>query len=78
MGIYISIQKISEDNNSAEYRFEGDAGAHGKLAIDKKTGNLTLLQAVPEGHEYLIPRAIRKLQQHWEKGEFPDKTCWAS
>jgi hypothetical protein len=79
MAVYISIQKSSETAADAIYILELVDGQRGRVRIDKTSGEVSQIEALP-GDELgqLYKRAVHKLRQHWEKGEFPDKTCWAS
>lgn len=79
MAIYILIQKLSENDTEANYEFGRDADTYGKFTIDKYSGQVTLTEKLPHtDYELVFQRAIRKIQQHWKQGSFPDRTSWAS
>ena len=79
MGIYILIKKSFENEDFAEYEFGRNEQQTGKLKVIKNSGQIILMYNVPEDEpDFVFRRAARKIQQHWEKGEFPDNTCWAS
>ncbi|NTX12028.1 hypothetical protein HUA76_14610 [Myxococcus sp. CA056] len=80
MAVYISIRKISENAETAEYAFGLDETAEGRLVMSKATGQVDLLSAHPADSESkgLFERAAHKVRSHWRKGELPDRTCWAS
>ncbi len=79
MAVYISIVKVQENEESALYRFSTTAGSCGKFQISKSTGEVYLkvpLNGDTEGRLFL--RAAHKIKTAWKKGEFPDRSCWAS
>lgn len=79
MGILIDIKKESETAESASYSFYIDYEYHGKVSINKKTGECFVIEEPVEDKESrLAIRVGRVLVEHWKKGEFPDITCWAS
>ena len=78
MAIYILIEKVSEDSNYAEYTFGLNENALGKMRIEKQTGKIFITEEFPDDNGFVSQRAGRKIFLHWENGEFPDKTCWAS
>jgi len=89
----IGIEKVGETSEAAEYTFvsdvyEPDPARKGRsmvvgqnrgiLRILKATGEVSLLQPMPEDEgdkRYL--RASAKLRQHWTVGEYPDRTMFA-
>jgi hypothetical protein len=89
----IPIEKISEDDETAEYQFSADihephpqyrdgcqvlGQAHGTMSVDKSSGEIILVQAMPwDESEKRFSSAARKIKEHWEVGEFPDKTIFA-
>ncbi len=50
----------------------------GLLKIDKKTGHVDILEFAESDQGFYALRAAVTLIKHWQKGEFPDKTCRAS
>lgn len=50
----------------------------GKLRINKISGEVDVIQSAEGDNGMYSQRAILALIKHWRKGEFPDKTCWAS
>jgi len=80
MAVYIPIRKVSEDDESVEYRFGDDTGRRwGRLRVDKRSGKVVVVEPAPgDEKEFLSGRAARRVFLHWEEGVFPDKTCWAS
>ncbi|HEY9420626.1 MAG TPA: hypothetical protein VIW92_04365 [Thermoanaerobaculia bacterium] len=79
MAVYIPIRKVEETPTSVDYAFEDNLGNSGLVRLNKASGDVELLKALPgtKAEEYLA-RVIYKLTKHWEKGEIPDATCWAS
>jgi hypothetical protein len=80
MAFYVNIRKISEDENFAYYEYCGlHNGKFGQLKIIKSSGDVHTLKSA-EGDEFgsHAKRASWALIKHWVKGEYPDKTFWAS
>ena len=79
MAVYVGIRKVASGDQFVEYEFGPNEEQVGLLRISKATGETDVLQAVPGDDQgtYSI-MATRKVVQHYQKGEFPEKTCWAS
>ena len=81
MAMYLGINKIDETELSVTYQFDsGIRGCEdiGVLEINKKTGDAKILQEMPgDTNNKLAGYAYRAIARHWQKGEYPDKTCWA-
>jgi hypothetical protein len=76
VGIHIAIRKMREDARAADYEFRlGERP--GFLRLDKRTGTALLIDVDPRD-EMAFRCAARKLVDHWQKGEFPDRTSWAA
>lgn len=82
MAIYLKINKIGEDDHAVRYEF--DSGINGCkdlgiLEINRKSGDCVIVQEmIGDTNNELAGYAYRAILKHWKKGEFPDKTCWAS
>ena len=77
--MYIAIRRISTNEDSADYAFGEDESRMGRLSLNLETGTATLLEACPDdSSEGIYQRAARKLFLHWQKGESPETTCWAT
>jgi hypothetical protein len=77
--MYIAIRKIREDENAALYSFGVDDVLIFRAEIVKKTGNVRAVEHRPgDASPRIFSRVAHKLRQHWEKGEYPDSTCWAT
>lgn len=50
----------------------------GKLKINKKSGEVDVVELAEGDNGMYVQRATLTLIKHWRQGEFPDKTCWAS
>lgn len=50
----------------------------GKLKIDKRNGDVHTLELAESDNGMRAQLSAWTLIKHWKKGEFPDKTCWAS
>lgn len=79
MAIYIPIRKVEETSSGVNYSFGDGLGAEGLLRLDKASGEIELLRALPgsRSDEYFA-RASFKLRKHWAKGEVPDVTSWSA
>ena len=76
MGIHISIRKVKEDGRAADYEFRFGERP-GILRLDKTSGAVLLIDVDPS--DGMVFRcAARKLQDHWQRGELPDRTSWAA
>ena len=50
----------------------------GVIKINKQTGEIDVVELAEGDKGSHVQRAAAALKKHWKKGEFPDKTCWAS
>lgn len=79
MAFYIKIEKISDDENKAEYRFTGDHGRVGRFEIDKPSGEVQLLEEMGgDSGSASFKRASMKIKKSWMNGVLPDFAEWAS
>jgi len=79
MAFYIDIEKALENTTSVKYKFSVDEQGEGILELSKKTGEISIVSPMDSDKNGSISqRASVKIYKHWMKGEFPDKTCWAS
>jgi hypothetical protein len=79
VAMFIEIKKIHEDEKEVFYSFLTPEGDFGKVSITKETFNFCIIEEPGYDKESkLATRVGIKLAKHWEKGEFPDITCWAS
>ncbi|MBD2690306.1 hypothetical protein [Anabaena catenula] len=79
MAFYVLILKDKEDETGVTYRFGPNEEHLGSLWLDKSSGEVKELQETPaQNSQALFQRAAVKVRQHWKKGSFPEKTCWAS
>ncbi len=79
MAFYIRIEKVTEDNDKAGYRFIGDDNYQGSFAILKTSGELNLIEGIPgdlDGGMYR--RASMKILREWRNGNLPELAEWAS
>lgn len=52
---------------------------YGILEIDLDSEKVYEIKQAPNDSEKLLfNRVAMKISKHWEDGNFPDKTCWAS
>jgi len=89
----ILIEKLNETVDTVQYAFaatvqEPDANCRnrmrtagqnrGVLQIAKATGEVTLVQAMPEDEGNLrFACAAARIRKHWKAKEYPDKTLFA-
>jgi len=79
MAFLVLLKKISETPEVAEYSYGPSEEVVGRVQIDKYSGEVSLLQLAPgDTQQALFTRAAWKLEEHWEEGQFPDTSCWAS
>ena len=79
MAVYILIRKVSESDREAVYVFGPDELTLGSLRVRKDSGAVELISPVPGNKpEFYFVRARVKVLKHYEHGEFPDRTCFAS
>ncbi len=80
LGIYVHIEKHLETDEFVDYCYGQDASGFGMLRISKRNGEVQLLRpAVCDNKDHMnFHRAARKLRKHWEAGDMPEKTWWAS
>ncbi len=77
--MYVIILKQQENEQGVTYRFGPTEQQLGLLKLDKQSGEVEELEAVPgEDSKAYFTRAAVKVRQHWKQGLFPEKTCWAS
>ena len=51
---------------------------NGKIRINKKTGEVQVIELAEGDNGMYAQRAAAALRRDWRRGEYPDKTCWAS
>jgi len=77
MAFYILIDKISETEAEAFYRFYDTAYPDdiGELRLDKAS---EAIEMTKPSRDAFFNRAAAKVARHWRDGVLPDSTCWAS
>ncbi|BAY39714.1 hypothetical protein NIES2111_40910 [Nostoc sp. NIES-2111] len=79
MAFYVLILKDQEDESGVTYLFGTQEDSFGMLWLDKSNGEVKELKEIPDQNsQAFFQRASVKVRQYWKKGEFPEKTCWAS
>ena len=79
MALSIHINKLFEDANFAYYEYGSKGKKFGKLKINKSNGDVELIEEAEGDVSGVQARAASTaLIKHWSKGEYPDKTYWAS
>ena len=83
----IGIRREAQDTTSATFRFTTNRFVNdihvgevsGTLSINKQTGSIKLLEAMPGDEEKRVfIRAAQKVGRHWSNGEFPEVTSYAA
>lgn len=79
MAFYLKIEKTNEEKDKAIYRFTGDGGKSGLFEINKKSGELLLLEPMfGDENQNAYKRASIKILREWREGSLPSMTEWAS
>lgn len=79
MAFYIDLVKIKENDNNAQYKFYTSEDNAGIIEIRKSDGYVSEIESAPDDNlARLFDRSAWALMRHWKKGEYPEKTCWAS
>ena len=79
MATYVLLQKVSDTDLEATYDFGPDERTLGRLRLIKGSGVVEILTPAPvENSSIYFLRARAKVLQHWERGELPEATCFAS
>ena len=79
MAVYVEIRRDRETERGYVYRYVASDGSIGRLELDKSDGSSRPVEFASgdgEGRAYAL--AARKLLKHFQAGEFPEETCWAS
>jgi hypothetical protein len=77
VAFHILIEKISETDKEAHYRFYDTAypAEVGELRLDKITESIEMTKP---SREVFFSRAATKIAHHFRGGSLPESTCWAS
>lgn len=79
MTFYMDLIKIEEAETYAKYKFYIDESCYGIIEIRKSDGYVSEIQAEPNDESgRIFQRSAWALMRHWKRGEYPEKTCWAS
>lgn len=79
MAVYIQILKIADHQESVQYEYSTVDDRKGVFSISKDSGEITVIKPLEgDDEKHLFARAVYKIKKHWESGEYPEKTCWAS
>ena len=79
MAVYVEIRKERETESGFVYRYVASDGSVGLLEVVKADGSSRPIEiASGDREERFYALAARKLLKHFQAGEFPDETCWAS
>jgi hypothetical protein len=71
-----NVDKIPTKQLSQDYSFENDIGI---LEIRKSDGHIKEIDPVMQDEfGRIFERAARIIARYWIKGEYPEKTFWAS
>ena len=77
LAFYILIDKISETEREAFFRFHDTAYPDevGELRLDKVTETIEMTKP---SRDAFFNRAAAKVARHFRDGSLPESTCWAS
>jgi hypothetical protein len=77
LAFYILIDKISESEREAFYRFydTGYPDEVGELRLDKATGSIEMTKP---SRDAFFSRAAVTVARHFRDGNLPESACWAS
>lgn len=79
LGLQISIRKVADDGNIAEYSYGTRGNDEGRVRLRRETGDVVLVRpSSDDANGLLFQRVAAKLRKHWRAGEVPDSTWWAS
>jgi hypothetical protein len=79
MAVYVEIRRDRETEVGFVYRYVASDGSVGRLEIAKVDGSSRPVEiASGDREERFYTLAARKLLKHFQAGEFPEETCWAS
>ena len=75
----VVLRKTLDTPQAAEYAYGPSEEGMGRLRLDKTSGEISLLEVAPgDNDQALFTRAAWKIEEHWEEGQLPEETCWAS
>lgn len=81
MALLIDIVKLEQTEKIVRYKYYiyTTPEDYGVLEIDLDSEKVYEVKQAPnDPDKILFNRAAMKIAKHWENGNFPDKTCWAS
>jgi hypothetical protein len=79
MAVYVEIRRDRETEIGFLYLYVASDGSVGVLEIDRSHGTsrpVEIASGDRDGRTFML--AARKLFKHFQAGEFPEGTCWAS
>ena len=75
----INIEKTLQEKNIVTYKYYTIDSGVGFVTIDRGTGDFNIIQIAEGDFDYsLSKRVYWALIRHFEEGDLPEKTCWAS
>ena len=79
MAVYVEIRRDRETLDGFVYHYVASDGSVGRLEIARADGSSRPIEiASGDLDERSYSLAARKLLKHFQAGEFPEETCWAS
>lgn len=80
MAILVTIKQVKDINGLVTYSFANEYGNKGMFAINRQTGELTLINPMPsDASKTYFTRAAVKVMKDWQnQGYLPEKTYWSS
>jgi len=81
VALVIDIVKLEHNEKIVRYKYYicSTPNDYGVLEIDLDSEKVYEIKQAPNDHlGRLFERSAWALMRHWKKGEYPEKTCWAS
>jgi hypothetical protein len=78
--ISVGIMKTNETSEWAKYAFGGPPeNVLGHVIIYKADGRIELVDIINDKYKkHILPCVIRRLSQHYQEKEYPDKTSYSA
>ncbi len=79
LGLQIAIRRVAGDGANVTYSYGTRGNTDGLVQIRRDTGEVVLTRASSDDEDgSLFSRVAHKLRKHWQAGDLPERTLWAS
>lgn len=79
MAAYVEIVRTQQSAAWNSYSYSEDGGMSGVVEINAETGDTRPApEQVDPGQRRALMMASTRLRKHWQAGELPARTAWAS